>query len=232
MLDSGLIDWVSQHRQPQTPDGSRTNLDDPPSPKQKWVLTLESFNGMLSWLDHDRDLAGEKYEQIRSRLIRRFGQLGWSEPEQLTNETFDRVARTLPRVQADYTGPPEPYFFSVAYNVHREHLRRPIVLSLVSANYSYSDSSSPDPEEMSEKELLDSCLRECMGKLDLRNRKMIADYYRGERQEKIRSRQRLAESMGIKLTNLRLKAQRVRATLKKCILDCMERKAMDREALM
>jgi DNA-directed RNA polymerase specialized sigma24 family protein len=232
MLDSGLIDWVSQQSQPQTPDGSRTNVNDPPSPKQKWVLTIESFDGMLLWLDHDRDLAGEKYEQIRSKLIRRFSQLGWSEPEQLTNETFDRVARTLPKVQTNYIGPPEPYFFSVAYNIHREHLRRPIILSLVSANFSYSNSESPDPEEMSGKELLDSCLQECTEKLDLRNREMIADYYRSERQEKIRSRQRLAESMGIKLTNLRLRAQRVRATLKKCILDCMERKAMDREALM
>lgn len=229
MLDSGLINWVSQS---QTPYGSRTNLDDPPSPKQKWVLTIESFDGMLLWLDQNRDRAGEKYEQIRSQLIRRFSRLGWSEPEELTNETFDRVAGTLPRVRATYSGPPEPYFFRVAWNVHREHLRRPIMQALGEADLSDSNSESFHSEQKSEKELLDSCLRECMEKLDPRNREIIANYYRGERQDKMRSRKSLAERLGMKLANLRLRAQRTRATLKKCILDCMERKAIDREALM
>ena len=222
MLDSGLIDWVSQS---QTPYGSRTNLDDPPSPKQKWVLTIESFDGMLLWLDQDRDRAGEKYEQIRSQLNRRFSQLGWPEPEQLTNETFDRVAKTLPRVRATYSGSPEPYFFSTAFYIHREHLRRPIMVALGDTDLSCSNSDSLDSEKTSQQELLDSCLRECMEKLDLRNREIIANYYRGERQDKIRSRKSLAERMNMKLANLRLRAQRIRANLKKCILDCMERKA-------
>lgn len=230
MLDSGLIELVSRHNQSQTPDGSRTDLDDPPSPKQKWMLTPESFDGMLVWLDRDRDLAGKKYEQIRSALIKRFGQLGCREPEELANETVDRVARKLPRVMARYVGAPEPYFFSVAYYVYKEHLRRPIIMSL--ANTDYSSPDPPNPEEMFEKELLDSCLRECMEKLDLAKREMIIEYYQGERKDKIRTRQKLAERLGIKLPNLRLKAQRIRSILKKCILDCIERKTMDHEALM
>jgi len=53
---------------------------------------------------------------------------------------------------------------------------------------------------------------------------MILTYYKGERQVKIKLRKELADRLGIKLANLRLKAQKVRAELKKCILDCLERK--------
>ena len=56
---------------------------DSPSPGTKWVLTQESFDLMLSWLNPDRDFAGIKYEQIRNKLISRFRHLGCSDPEDL-----------------------------------------------------------------------------------------------------------------------------------------------------
>lgn len=225
MLDSGLVIRRSQRYPVQSRDGSRTILNSPP-PKQKWVLTTESFDGMLLWLDHDRDLAGKKYEEIRSGLIRRFQQLGCREPEELANRTFDRVARKLPEIIGEYKGEREPYFFSIAHYVYKEELRTPIMMSLASTDFSDTD-FQPD-EELFERELLDSCLWHCIEKLPPPNREMIRDYYRGERQVKIQTRQRMAERMGIKMSNLRLRAQRVRTTLKKCILDCMERKAKER----
>jgi DNA-directed RNA polymerase specialized sigma24 family protein len=229
MLDSGLVNQGSQHAQTQSPDGSRI-LDDLSSRKKKWVLTPESFDGMLLWLDHDREKAGEKYEEIRSALIKRFGQLGCHEPEELTNKTFDRVARKLPEIIASYEGKREPYFFSVAYYVFKEHLRKPVVMSLTSVDFSHPN--LPDPQELFDKELLDACLKHCLDQLPLNSREMISQYYRGERQDKIKSRQELAERLGIRLTNLRLRAQRIRTALKECLLDCMERRAMGREALM
>ena len=228
MLDSGVVRKGSQHYPIRSRDGSRTILDLPP--KASWVLTTESFDRMLLWLNPERNEAAHKYEKIRSALMKRFRQLGCLEPEQLTNETFDRVARKLPEVLADYVGEPEPYFFSVAYFVYKEHLRRPVLISLVTPDFSRPDLSNQ--QEIIEKELLDFCLQHCMEKLDPLNREMIRDYYRGERQDKIRSRKELADRLGIKLSNLRLKAQRVRTSLKKCILECLERQAMERGASM
>ena len=199
-------------------------MDVPPSPKPKWVLTSESFDGMLLWLDRDRDRAGEKYEEIRSGLIKRFRQLGWADAEELTNETFDRVARKLPEIIDTYKGDPVPYFFSVAYYVHMEQLRKPVVVSLVDIDFIVTDLVDA-PDGFDNDELLDSCLEECLGHLTQASRDMILQYYRGDRDVKIRRRKELAEEMGIKLSNLRLRAQRVRAGLKKCILDCLERKA-------
>jgi RNA polymerase sigma factor (sigma-70 family) len=229
MLDSGFVNQSSQQRRTQPPDRSRIALDDPPSPT-KWILTPESFNRLLLWLNRDRDLAGEKYEEIRSGLIRRFRQLGRPDCEELANKTFDRVAKKLPAVIDKYVGEPEPYVFSIAYNIYREDLRKPIMLSL--ANYNFSQSTLPNPDEVIEKDQLNDCLQECLRQLSESSRNLITLYYRGERWDKIRRRKELAELLGIKLTNLRLRAQRIRTTLKKCILDCMERSASEREVLM
>jgi len=228
MLDSGLAIRRSQHyRTPLSPNGSRT-VDDLPPPRDKWVLTPESFNRLLSWLHHDREQAGLKYEEIHVALIRRFRQLGCSDPEELANLTIDRVAEKLPKIIDTYEGDPEPYFFSVAWYIYKEYLRRPIILSL--ARLDFGDPET-DSEDTSEKEMLDSCLRHCLDQQDKDSRDMILEYYRGDRQVKIQTRKALAERLGIELPNLRLKAQRVRSKLKKCILDCMERKAKERHIL-
>ena len=39
---------------------------------KNWVMSQESFDALLGWLDSDRDKAGAKYEQIRSGLIKFF----------------------------------------------------------------------------------------------------------------------------------------------------------------
>jgi RNA polymerase sigma factor (sigma-70 family) len=205
-------------------------LDDFSSPKQKWVLTSESFDEMLFWLHQDRNIAGELYEKIRRGLNKRFQQLGCSEPEELTNRTFDRVAKKLPEIITEYKGEREPYFFSIALFIYKEWLRRPVMLSLTTIDFPHPDTTSA--EELFDKELLDSCLQDCLEKLSPNSRDMIKEYYRGERKVKIESRQRLADQLGIKLSNLRLRAQRIRTALKECILDCMERKAMEPQALM
>ena len=83
-----------------------------------------------------------------------------------------------------------------------------------------------------EQQLLDSCLKHCLEQMDDKNRDMILEYYRGERQVKIQSRKALAKRLGIELANLRLRAQRARLALKKCILDCMERQAVEHHISM
>jgi hypothetical protein len=60
-----------------------------------------------------------------------------------------------------------------------------------------------------------------MQQLTPSNREMILQYYRGEKQVKIRLRQELAHRLGIDLPLLRLRARHIRVKLKKCIVDCL-----------
>lgn len=199
-------------------------MDYPPLPKEKWVLTQETFDALLSWLDPDRERAGQKYEEIRHTLTRRFQQLGCADPEELANETFDRVARKLPEIVETYKGDPTPYFFSVAFYVRKEHLRRPAFVPLPQTELTVAD--LPGKPKVFDDELMDACLRRCMGHLSERSREIVSKYYRGERQVKIGLRKELAEQLGVKLPNLRLQAQRARVDLKKCMLECIERNSI------
>jgi hypothetical protein len=81
---------------------------------KNWALTQESFDSLLAWLHPDREQAGERYESIRCSLIRFFSARGFSNPEELADETIDRVARKIDELVPSYSGDPATYFFAVA----------------------------------------------------------------------------------------------------------------------
>jgi len=195
-------------------------LDDSSSPKEKWALTRETFDRLLAWLDPDREQAGIKYEEIRSALIKGFTKHGCSTPEDLADQTINRVAGKLPKIEPTYVGDPAPYFYAVAYNIYREYLRRPETVPLPQI-----DLPSPDPppgEPADDIELVLACLRRCVRHLKERDQEVILQYYQGEKQVKIRLRKELALRLGLSLPALRLLAQRIRKRLKKLILLCLE----------
>ncbi|HKP37054.1 MAG TPA: hypothetical protein VJT71_09355, partial [Pyrinomonadaceae bacterium] len=59
------------------------------------VLAQEDFDRLLAWLDADRERAGVIYEKIRWRLITIFAARNCVTPEDLADETLDRVARKV-----------------------------------------------------------------------------------------------------------------------------------------
>src|SRR5215831_13213906 len=86
-------------------------------------LTPETFEKLLEWLDRDRNRAGEKYEYIRMRLIKRFASRGCTEPEELADETLTRVAHKLKQISGAYIGNPASYCLGVANKIFLEYLR-------------------------------------------------------------------------------------------------------------
>ena len=92
---------------------------------KNWSLSQEDFDALLAWLDPDREQAGIKYEQIRSRLIKIFTGRGCVDPEELADETINRVTRKLNgNSKANSPAIAARYFFGVANKIYMEHLRR------------------------------------------------------------------------------------------------------------
>ncbi len=177
--------------------------------KKDWILTQELFDELLSWLNADRDEAGEDYEGIRRRLIKLFTCRNCHEPEDLADETINRVANKIKDIKDHFAGPRAPYFYAVANKVHQEYLRRkpePIV-PLVR------------PSETIEQEY--ACLEQCMDRQTALNRKLVLDYYQGEKKAKIDHRRGLAKEYGIALNALRIRAHRIRASLQECVENCL-----------
>lgn len=178
------------------------------------LLTQESFDLLLRWLDPDRDAAAQKYEKIRQRLIRIYLGRGCFEAEDLADEVMSRVTQKLPEIIEVYVGEPVHYFYGVAENIHREWLRKQKKLK----NLPQSETGSyQEPETNPDYD----CLEECLKKLPKDQRDLIIDYYQEEKSAKILHRQGLAAKLKISIGALQIKTSRIRAKLEDCIKNCI-----------
>lgn len=183
----------------------------PPSKPGSDDISQEQFDGLLDWLDPERDKAGLKYESIRKRLIKIFVCRGSDRPEELADRTINRVARKLPEIRASFVGEPAHYFCGVASNIFRESLKnqkipaaRPVSPVL------------PDADD--ERDY--ACLEQCVEKLSSFDRDLVLQYYQQEKHAKIEHRKKLAERLGLAINALRIRACRTRAALLECVERC------------
>lgn len=175
------------------------------------VESTESFNHLLTWLNPDREQAGQRYEEIRRRLIRIFAHYGCWEAEDLADETFRRVELKVCDVAQDWVDDPALYFYAVARNVRREYFRvKPV-----------SDPPPPEPDvEQAERE--DKCLEHCMEQLlTTDERSLVLQYHQGQGRTKIDHRQELGRQYGLGTNALRIRIHRLLKRLRPCILDCL-----------
>jgi DNA-directed RNA polymerase specialized sigma24 family protein len=179
------------------------------------IIKQEDFDRLLMWLDPDPERAGLTYEKIRWRLVAILASRGCTCPEELADETIDRVARRVIDIQASYVGDQAIYFLGVMNNVHHEYLKRPMMPRL------------PEPADNVEtKERTYRCLEKCLDKLSPNSRRMIERYYAESKRAKIDLRKRIAAELGIGLSTLRLRALRIRDKLQTCISQCLEMESL------
>jgi DNA-directed RNA polymerase specialized sigma24 family protein len=180
--------------------------------KKNWELSQEAFDSLLAWLDSDRDQAALKYEKIRGGLIKIFTGRACVEPEDLADETINRVARKLKEIEKDFSGDRARYFFGVANKVHLEHLRRKLPQPMPAA--------PTDPNRI---ELEYNCLERCIERLTQDSRDLLLRYHGAEGRAETELRRALADELGIATNALRIRVHRIRVTLKECVEKCIER---------
>jgi DNA-directed RNA polymerase specialized sigma24 family protein len=175
--------------------------------KKNWTLTPRAFNRLLDWLDEGTNSEGEKYLEMRRRLIAYFDRKNCSAPDELADETLSRVARRIDEEDFIESETTARYCYIVARFVFMEHLRRTEksdeVLDEMRRQPSRSDRAAEAYEER-EKRL--SCLDQCTGKLEPSNRELIIRYYVGNGRLKIGNRRALADSLGVTMNALSIRA--------------------------
>ena len=180
-------------------------------------MTPDNFEELLLWLDPDpdgtgipnRDRGAEKYEKIRNRIIRIYRNRGWHRPEEIADETADRICRKVKRLRITYKGDPALYFYAVAKRVYLEFLR----------NYLKEENlTPPDPVDGDDdRELRHAWLEYCLKTLKPKSQELILRFYQGERGEKIENRKQLAAELGISGRALSLRALQIRKKLYACM---------------
>src|SRR5262249_58023758 len=76
--------------------------------------------------------------------------------------------------------------------------------------------------EQKEKERLLECLNQCLQNLPPESLHLITKYHLGEGAMDKARRKELAQSLGIPLNALRIRAYRIRAAIEECVRNCLE----------
>jgi|ERR1041385_1703775 DNA-directed RNA polymerase specialized sigma24 family protein len=191
------------------------------------VLTQTNLDDLLHWLDRDRELAGRKYEQIRRTLIKIFAARGCHCAEELADETLTRVAHKAAALATTYQGDPSLFFYGVAKNVYREYLKDlwrdgigDVSRILQVSRHAVEPTVGEGLESRDEARL--QCLTKCLLAMPFEQRELVTKYYEEEKGAKIESRKSLAEQYRLSINALRLKAHRLRESLRRCVLRCLE----------
>ena len=183
-------------------------------------ITKQDFDNLLGWLSPDADAAAVLYEKIRQGLIRYFSFRGCVDPESLTDETFNRVARKISIVEFDDKLNKTNYFYSFASLVFREdYAKRKKQFEKDNELSSVIKQRLKRLEEEKTPEI--ECLETCLAKETSQMRELLIDYYSGVRGEKRQLRKKLAEEQNISLELLHSRVSRMRNVLRECLKNCL-----------
>jgi DNA-directed RNA polymerase specialized sigma24 family protein len=175
-----------------------------------WELTEEQFNGLLDWLDSNRDNAARKYALIQLRLVRFFAARGCVDAEDLSDRCINIVTTKLEELRS-YVGDPALYFLGVAKYVLLEYQRK---IHRPPPPPTPPPDPEPDPS-------LEICLKRCVSELPPDDQVLVFDYEEAEKQARIQKRKHLATDLGITINALRIKIFRLHKQLRECIEQCL-----------
>lgn len=186
---------------------------------KQWTLSQSSFDQFLAVLDPNRERAGQKYELLRTRVVKFFEWRACRFPDDLADETLDRVMRKV-GVGVEINDHIN-YAYGVARLVFLENYKEQVKEQAVVIDMPVISVL----DETEDEDVRLGCLEICLKELSERSRNMILHYYRDDKQAKIDYRKKLAEKFNISVNALRIKTLRIRSTLEECVLKCLDNNA-------
>jgi DNA-directed RNA polymerase specialized sigma24 family protein len=162
---------------------------------------------------------------MRRRLVAYFDRRNRPAPDELADETLNRICRTLEESGTIATRPPARYCYVVARFVLLEDFRRERKQMPASEHRAAEALRAgirlvdPDEQAVIRERRLD-CLDSCLQQLKPEQRELVVEYYRDENRQKIERRRRLASDLGITMNALAIRVCRIRDTLMTCVEDC------------
>jgi DNA-directed RNA polymerase specialized sigma24 family protein len=194
--------------------------------KRRWEPSEAALHRLLTWLDQGTDSQGERYVDIRDRLVHYFARRNCLAPDDLADETLNRVARRLEEVGSIDDVTPARYCYIVAKFVLLESLRQRVRQPETTWGHDHNAEAlqtirTDDTTEERDRTL--ACLERCLEARTPSDRALILDYYRTESEQASVQRKRLAERLGLTANSLAIRACRIRNRLESCVRACLER---------
>lgn len=204
--DQNIQSSLDRYRRSRAPQISSRQIGADPR------LKAAAFDRFLCWLGPDAEIAGQKYESIRGRLIMMFRARRCVFAEDLADATFERVVRKLNDLTTEFTGDPAPYFYGVAKKIYLEYQHEILMERKRTAFALPMNGENSDLENRLQQ------LDEALSTLSNSDRELILKYYSGSGRTKINHRRALAEQFGLGANALRLRVFRIRRQIKNYML--------------
>ena len=179
---------------------------------------------MLTWLDDGVESSGDTYIEMRRRLVAYFDRRNRPFADDLADETFNRISKTLEQSGSIAVKPPARYCYVVARFVLLEDIRRSRrFIQVDEAHDPLAFGPRPfdraDDRESAQEQRLE-CLDRCLNKLKPDQRDLAIEYYRDAKRERIERRRALADRLRITMNALGVRACRIRNALEICVDAC------------
>jgi len=187
-------------------------------------ITQFAFHRLLEWLDDGVESHGETYIEMRRRLVAYFDRRNRPFADDLADETFNRISKTLDQSGSIAVKPPARYCYVVARFVLLEDIRRSRrFIQVDEAHDPLSFGPRPfehvDDQASAQEQRLE-CLDRCLNKLKPDQRDLAIEYYRDAKRERIERRRALADRLRITMNALGVRACRIRNALEICVDAC------------
>lgn len=194
-------------------------------PKKEWKLGERAFEGLLKWFDEGTNSNGRTYLEMRRRLAAYFDRKNCLAPDDLADETLNRVARRLEEEGVIETESAAKYCYIVARFVFMEYLRELKRSGPMNERHPQSTGGAGvltvSAEESADDEARLDCLDKCTAELGDGQRELIIGYYVGKERVRIENRRALARRLSITVNALSIRACRIRDKLEACVRECV-----------
>src|SRR5258707_4366084 len=194
-------------------------------PREKPQLQDREFELLLTWLGDDSERGAHVYLEFHKRTTALF--INWQScaPEDLADETLSRLAHQLAEGKEIDQGSRSAYVHGIAKNIRREHWRS--CEACKRQRIRRDDDNGNDPldslaaidslgvgEDAEEKKPQLQCLDECLEQMSAGERSLLLEYYSEDKTQKIVTRDRIAERLGVTGGALRQRIWKLRAPLR------------------
>jgi DNA-directed RNA polymerase specialized sigma24 family protein len=195
--------------------------------KKLWIQTPGAFHQLLTWLDEGVGSDGERYLEMRRRLVSYFGRKRCLSPDELADETFNRVSRKLEQQGAITDASPARYCYIVAKFVFLEYLRGAEHRQVSFDEMQGVPDALPRPVAVgADRGAVDAaerrfdCLDRCLQQLAAYDRALILEYYSGDEGRRIEHRRQMSARLGLSPNAFTIRACRIRGILEACLNAC------------
>jgi DNA-directed RNA polymerase specialized sigma24 family protein len=188
------------------------------------TASRDALSGLLVCLDADAGKAWIQYDLIRRRLVKFFECSCCWPAEEYADEVLDRIAK---RPDIRQIRDIASFAVGVARNLRLEDHKRTQRIEYLDGSPAGADALA-DPHdfqrdivEQIDEEVRLRCLKKCLAEMPAAERDLVLAYYSAEGLKHHEHRKALAQRQGLKMDALRVRMNRSREKLERCVAQCL-----------